>query len=242
MDAQLVPLVSAGIGAATALVAVGLKALYDSRVEHRKLRRENASLFLVERRQAYDRFLQLHRSALDRSNRLRELGLVVRDNGTPPLAEELAAFPPSSMADLSAALDQIRRLARSYDLVRAAEHMMQLHADLIAAQRKTLDAVTGGGATRERELLPEAKQNDDILWFVLTNHLRDRELEFVYSYRAELGIGDPEGGPKRYPIEQRDRPWPLAVAERIVREHLLPFHPDGPSGKMPGPRPDDLQS
>lgn len=224
---ELVPIISAGIGAGAALGGVLLKMLYDGRTERRKQRRDNAALFLAERRETYDRFLDLHRKQLDRNQRLRKIGLVVRDGGTPPSSEELAAFPGPVMGDLAATLDAIRRLARSYEVVRAGEQMILLHADMTAAQRKMLDAVTAGGASVSRELSAEAKQTDDILWFVLTNILRDRTLEFTYAYRADLGLGDPAGGPKRYPIEPR--PWPVEVSEHIIRSRILPNHLSEPT-------------
>lgn len=84
-----------------------------------------------------------------------------------------------------------------------------------------------GPASVSRELSAEAKQTDDILWFVLTNILRDRTLEFTYAYRADLGLGDPKGAPKRYPIEPR--PWPLEVSEDLIRSRILPTHLSEPT-------------
>jgi hypothetical protein len=235
---DFVPIISAGIGAVAALSGIAVKTLYDSRVEHRKLRREDASLFLAERRETYDRFLELHKKQVRRHDQLRKISLIVRDGGTPPSNEELAAFPESPMGDLAATLDAIRRLALSYEIVRAAEHMLRLHADLVTAQRRTLDAVAGDG--ERRELPSEAKQADDMLWFVLCNMLRDRELEFAYAYRADLGIGDPKGGPRRFPIEQRERLWPLDVSEHIVRQHVLPLHPPASCQRQQeGSKPDE---
>ncbi|WP_319464166.1 hypothetical protein [Micromonospora sp. RTP1Z1] len=231
---ELVPIISAGIGAGAALGGVLLKMLYDGRTERRKQRRDDAALFLAERRETYDRFLNLHRKQLDRNQRLREIGLTVRDGGTPPSSEELAAFPGPVMGDLVATLDAIRRLARSYEVVRAGEQMIRLHADMTAAQRKMLDAVTADGSSWE--LSAEAKQTDDTLWFVLANILRDRTLEFTYAYRADLGLGDPEGGPKRYPIEPR--PWPLEVSEHIIRSRILPNHLSEPTHDETGGSPE----
>ncbi|WP_405095563.1 hypothetical protein [Micromonospora sp. NBC_01412] len=217
---ELVPIVSAGIGAGAALGGVLLKMLYDGRIERRKQRRDEAALFLPERREAYERFLELHRQQVGRNERLRKVGLTIRDGGTTPTDEEIAAFPSPVMGDLVAALDAIRRLVHSYEVVRVGEQMIRLHADMAAAQRRMLDAVTADGG--RRDLSAEDKQTDDILWFVLTNILRDRMLEFTYAYRVDLGIGDPKGGPKKYPTEPR--PWPLEHSEHILRAHILPSH------------------
>ncbi|WKU04954.1 hypothetical protein [Micromonospora sp. HUAS LYJ1] len=217
---EFVPIVSAGIGAGAALAGVLLKMLYDGRAERRKQQKDDASLFLSERRDAYERFLELHRQQVDRNERLRKIGLTIRDGGTPPTDDEIAAFPSPVMADLAAALDVVRRLARSYEVVRAGEQMVRLHGDMAVAQRKMLDAVTARGGNRELSF--HEKETDDILWFLLTNILRDRTLEFSYAYRVDLGIGDPRGGPKKYPTEPR--PWPLEDSEHVLRAHILPSH------------------
>lgn len=161
---------------------------------------------------------------------LRKYILIIRDGGVEPTPDELASQPAPVMEDVTAALDAVRRLARSYAVVRAAEGMVRLYGDIAAFQGKTLDAVFVNGS--KRQLSRAGIECDDITWFVLTNLLRDRELEFVYAYRQELGIGSPTGGPAKFPIEDRatpvgwpfDQPWSNDFAEHLMRSQVLPHH------------------
>lgn len=225
-----IPLISGAVGAGAALAGVVLKSWFDRRAERQKVDREGATIFLPERKEAYDRFLVLHRQQVQRANMLRKYLLIVRDGGAEPTADELASHPPPVMEEIGNALDTVRRLARSYAVVRAAESMVRLYGDLTAFQRKTLNAAFADGS--RRRLTKDAVECDDISWFVLTNLLRDRELEFVHAYRQELGIGSPAGGPTRFPMEERitpdvwpfSEPWSNDFAERIMRKHVLPHH------------------
>lgn len=237
MTGALIPLLSAAIGAVSALGGVLLKLLYDRRVERNKQAFDLDARFLSERRTVYDDFLTHHHAQATRSGELRELSLIVRDGGEAPRLETLSDFPASRMAELIGALESIKRLARSYALIRSAEQIVRLHGDLATANKKMLEVVTS--TESRRDLTNDEKQQDDILWFVLKNMLRDRELEFVYAYRSELGIGDPHAGPSQFPMEARIRPFSLDESEHIVRAHVLPDHLRNPQACGLGSRPEN---
>jgi hypothetical protein len=116
------------------------------------------------------------------------------------------------MPDLVNALDEIRRIAHTNDIVRISQRMVALHGDASAALRFFLtdDTMSYG--------LP----------FFLANRLQeDQELEFIATYRKDLGLGPPIGARKDYPIVKR--PWPLTDAESVLRSHLKhgPRNTDG---------------
>jgi hypothetical protein len=121
--------------------------------------------------------------------------------------EEQAAFPDSPMPDLIAALDQVQRLARVYSVVTAAEAIIGLFVDMDRASRAALE--TPG-------------PNDEITWFLLQRFVEDRISEFVHGYREDLGLSHPVGGPKRFPMVERERPLSLEQSERVLREHIPP--------------------
>src|SRR6266508_4229389 len=104
------------------------------------------------------------------------------------------------MGDLVAALDEVRRIARTYAVISSAESVFRLFTDMISASRAALG---------------NPGPNDEITWFLLQRFLEDRIREFVHAYREDLGLGRPVGGPKDYPIVKR--PWPLDTSETILR-------------------------
>jgi hypothetical protein len=109
------------------------------------------------------------------------------------------------VAALATALDQVRRLARSYSLITAAEAIVRLLNDVPGALKAAIK--TPG-------------PNDEITWFLLQRFIDDRILEFEHGYRLDLGLGPPSGGPRRFPIVERKRPVTLGQSERIVRAHI----------------------
>jgi hypothetical protein len=141
---------------------------------------------------------------------LRELSNQALAGRTEISEEEQAKVPPSAMKDLVDALDQIRRLARHYSLITAAEAIMQIFGDMAGASRAAL---------------ARPGPNDKIMWFLLQQFLTDRINEFTHAYREDLGLGRPTDAPKRWPIRQLDRRVPMADSERIVRAHIPPKKP-----------------
>jgi hypothetical protein len=187
------------------MLGVALKIAYDAWIARRQSNREQLERFATERRSAYENFLRLSRSNVKYMRQLHDLG-DAHHRGDDVPQEVLDNFPPSPMSEYAACLDEVRRGARTYAVISAAEAMMRLARDMVAASRKALND-------------PDA--NDEILWFLLQRMIEDREREFIFAYRADLGIGPPEGGPKDYPIAQR--PWMSAdLPESIIRAHLAP--------------------
>lgn len=119
--------------------------------------------------------------------------------------EEREAFPGSSMTDLVAALERVRRLARGYSVITSAEAIVRLFGDMASASRAALE---------------EPGPNDELTWFLLQRFLEDRVSEFVYGYREDLGLGRPSGAPKQWPIVKRQRPVSLDESEHILRAHI----------------------
>lgn len=184
---------------------VVVKIAYDSVAARRDRRDQGLDRFADDRRTAYDGFLNAveRQRAYDQS--LRRLLDRARSGETRISNEEREAFPVSPMADLFAALEQIRRLARGYSVITSAEAIVQLFGDMAGALRAALE---------------EPGPNDEITWFLLQRFLDDRVSEFVHGYREDLGLGTPSGAPKRWPIVERARPVSLEDSERLVRAHI----------------------
>lgn len=104
------------IGAASALGGVALKIAYDSLRENTKSKRDSADRFLSERKVAYDAFWTAHKQVTQDAERLRELALIVRA-GKDVKDGVMESVPPSSMPKLIDALDAIRRIARTNEIV-----------------------------------------------------------------------------------------------------------------------------
>ncbi|GAA1452823.1 hypothetical protein GCM10009602_56500 [Nocardiopsis tropica] len=179
-----------------------MKIFYDSLIEGIKSRKEKASLFIEERKEVYDRFLKFHREQAERSVRLYEIALIarVRKDVTKKAYERVSE---SSLPGLVMALDEIRRLARTSEMVRVAERMVALHGDMAAANRVVMfwESNTYG--------LP---------YFLVCCLREDQEREFIHAYRNELGIGPPKGARPNYPIVGRE--ISVAESEKILRLHL----------------------
>jgi len=113
------------------------------------------------------------------------------------------------MADLVAALDQIRHLARNYSVITSAEAIVRLFLDMTRAMRAALE---------------DPRPNDEITWFLLQRFLEDRIDEFVHGYREDLGLGRPAGASKTWPVVPREFPAKMTrgQSEALVRAHIRP--------------------
>ena len=174
----------------------------------RATRKEGLERFAVERREAYEQFYEAIKKQLKADQALHALLETHRKEGKTDMSdEERANFPPSGMAELASAFEQIRRLARNYAMIRSAEAILRLFLDMTRSLRAALD---------------DPGPDDKITWFLLQRFLDERIDEFVHSYREDLGIGRPAGAPKNWPIIQREFlfGFDLAQSEETIRAHI----------------------
>ena len=194
--------IAAIIGAASALAGVALKIAYDSVREHAKAKHASDDRFLSERKDAYDTFWLAHKQVTEDADRLRELALIARA-GKDVKEGVLENFPPSRMPQLVGALDALRRIAHTQEIVSISERMVALHGDACAALRHLFE---NPGA-------------DYALPLFVANRMReDQELEFVAAYRKDLGVGPPLGSRPDWPVVKRR--FPLIDMERSFRRHV----------------------
>ena len=66
---------------------------------------------------------------------------------------------------------EIRRLARSYSVIRSAEAIVRLFLDITRCLRAALE---------------DPGPNDEITWFLLQRFLEERIDEFIHGYREDL--------------------------------------------------------
>jgi hypothetical protein len=130
--------------------------------------------------------------------------------------EEREAFPESSLPDLVAALQRVRRLAHGYSVITSAEAIVRLFGDMASASRAALE---------------EPGLNDEITWFLLQRFLDDRVSELVHCYRTDLGLGLPSGAPKGWPMAERG----TARLAGGVRAHLRTHIPKKKAHGSPDP-------
>lgn len=194
-------------------VGVVAKIAYDSVAAHRVGRARGLERFSEERRAAYDEFLNAVERQRAYNRSLRRLMDRARAGETAMTDEEREAFPESPLKDLVGALERIRRLARGYSVITAAQSIVQLFGDMASASRTTLE---------------DPGPDDEITWFLLQRFLDDRLSEFVHAYRDDLGLGPPSGAPARWPIVERDRPVSLEDSEQILRARLPRKKPTNP--------------
>jgi hypothetical protein len=194
-------LVAGGFTTFGVMLTIGYEALAARRAN------KNAGMdrFAQERREAYERFYTLFQQQRRYTNALRQLIVASHKGKTDISDEEQAAFPSSALGELITSLEQVRRLARLYSVITAAEAIVQLFLDMTAANRPALEAPA---------------RDDEITWFVLERLMDERISEFVHSYREDLGLGSPAGAPKKWPVVQRKRPWSVEQPETIVRAHI----------------------
>ena len=199
---QVSPLVLAIIAGVFTLLGVLLKIGYDWLAARRASKKESLTRFAPERRDAYERFLDALTLERGYWAALHDLNEAHRRGEAVP-QDRMDNFPPSPMKQLVDALDEVRRVGRTYAVISAAENIVRLFADMAAASRL---ALTKPGP------------HDEITWFLLQRLQEDRIHEFIHAYREDLGIGPPVGGPKKFPIPER--PWPTDLPEAVLRAHL----------------------
>lgn len=215
------PLMLALVAGGFTTFGVVLKIGYDTIAARRATKAAGLERFAGERRDAYERFSEAIKKQLEANTAT--MALVEahhKQDKTEMSDDEKAAFPPSAMKELVAALEQIRRLARNYAVIRSAEAILRLFLDMTRLLRAALE---------------DPGPNDEITWFLLQRFLEDRVDEFIYGYREDLGLGQPAGAPKDWPMTQRERPfdWNLAQSEAFLRTHIpikiLPKREERPS-------------
>jgi hypothetical protein len=175
---------------------------YDALIARGQRRREDIDRFAPERREAYEAFVRNLRREREYWKQLQELAQCHRRSENVPQAV-MNDFPKSPMGDLVESLGAVRRVARTYQVIAAAESIVHLFSDM---------------ATAERSAVSSPGPNDEITRFLLQRFLDDREHEFVQAYRQDLGLGAPDGAPRGY--GQLNRPWSSAAAEATLRAHL----------------------
>src|SRR5262249_10576618 len=161
---------------------VVLKIGYDAVAARRATKAVGLERFANERRDAYERFSEAIKKQLEANKAMMALVEAHHKQGKTEMSDdEKAAFPPSAMKELAAALEQIRRLARNYAVIRSAEAILRLFLDMTRLLRAALE---------------DPGPNDEITWFLLQRFLEDRVDEFIHGYREDLGLGRPAGAPK----------------------------------------------
>ena len=200
----LLSLVAGGFTTFGVLLKIG----YDAAAARHAAKKEGLERFASERREAYERFYESAKKQLEADQAMYALVEAHHKEGRTKISdEERAAFPPSGMAELVAALEQIRRLARNYAVIKSAEAILRLFLDMTRCLRAVLE---------------DPGPNDEITWFLLQRFLDDRIDEFVHDYREDLGLGRPAGAPKNWPVVRRERPFNLSLAqsEALLRAHI----------------------
>jgi hypothetical protein len=214
------PLMLALVAGGFTTFGVVLKIGYDAIAARRATKAAGLERFADKRHEAYEKFYESVKRQREADNALHDLLEAHRKEGKTEMSdEEKEAFPPSAMADLVNALEQIRRVARDYAVIRAAEAIFRLFLDMTRCLRAALE---------------DPGPNDEITWFLLQRFLEERIDEFVHGYREDLGIGRPAGAPKKWPVVQREFPFgfDLARSEALLRAHIpikiLPIPEEGP--------------
>ncbi len=190
------------------ILGVLLKMGYDALAARHATKKEGLERFASERREAYERFYESVKKQLEADKALHALVEARRKEGKTEMTdEEKERFPPSAMAELGAALEQIRRLARGYSVIRSAEAIVRLFLDMTRCLRAALE---------------DPGPSDEITWFLLQRFLEERIDEFIHGYREDLGLGRPVGAPKKWPIVHREFPFNfnLAQSEAFLRAHI----------------------
>jgi hypothetical protein len=177
--------------------------LYDYWSERARSRRELHKEILPARREAYDAFIDAERRQRAYIKELDSLYHRHLAGETEMRQEEQDNFSASALPDLIAARDRIELVAGDYSVIQAAQNIIRLFGDMATARKAAMTSPTS---------------NDDLVWFLLQRFEEDREREFVYAYRKDLGLGVPAGAPKNFPVPSR--PWPLGEAEALVMASL----------------------
>jgi hypothetical protein len=200
-----------------------LKMGYDTLAARRAINKEGLERFAAERREAYERFYEWVKKQLEADTAMHALVEAHHKEGKTEMTdEEKESFPPSAMAELVTALEQIRRLARNYSVIRSAEGIFLLFLDMTRCVRAALE---------------DPGLDDEITWFLLQRFLEERIDEFIHGYREDLGLGRPAGAPKKWPVVQREFPFNfnLSQSEALLRARIpikiLPKAANEPSEK-----------
>lgn len=181
------PLVVAAIAGAFTLVGIALKMLFDYWSERARTRRELRKDVMPARREAYDAFIDAERRQRAYIKALAALYRRHLSGETELSQEEQESFGASALPELVSALDRIEVVAGDYSVIQAAQNIIRLFGDMATALRL---AITAPGP------------NDEQIWFLLQRFEEDREREFVFAYRKDLGLGAPAGAPKKFPHTQ----------------------------------------
>jgi hypothetical protein len=190
------------IGAIAALLGVGLKMLYDVITDRARRVREDGTLLLTDRKAVFDEFLRRNRAYRKYSEQFHQL-VEMAQRGEEPPPGTLETFPGSPLGELVESLEDVRRHARTYAVIHAADAIVRLYGDMATAQKATLDNF--------------AHPDNELTWFLLCRFAEDREREFVHAYRQELGLGTPQGAPIGYMAPRHPQ---LNLAEHTLRAHV----------------------
>ncbi len=194
------PLVLTLVAGGFTTFGVLLKIGYDSLAARRAVKSAGLERFAAERRQTYERFYELVQRQLAGDRTLYALVEAHhKESKTEISDEEKARVPPSALGELITTLDQVRRLARLYSVITAAEAIVQLFVDMTGATRAALE---------------NPEPNDQVTWFLLQRFIEDRISEFVHGYREDLGLGHPKGAPKT------SRPFQDRCTTRVGRSRV----------------------
>jgi hypothetical protein len=134
------PLVLTLVAGGFATFGVVLKIGYDSLAARRTAKSAGMERFADERRQVYEKFYELVQRQLARDKALYALVEAHHKEGKAVISdEEKARFPPAVLGELITLLDEMRRLARIYSVVTAAEAIVRLFVDMTRAAGAALD-------------------------------------------------------------------------------------------------------
>jgi len=214
------PLVLAFVAGGFTTFGVVLKIGYDAIAARRMTRAARLERFADERRQVYEKFYDLTQRQLRRDTAMFALLEAHRKGKKTALSdEEKENFPPVVLDELIATAEEIRRLARIYSVIAAAEAIVRPFVDMTRAARATLD---------------NPDPNDEVTWFLLQRFLEDRISEFVHGYREDLGLGPPKGAPKTWPVEPRKFPMSMTrnQSEALLRAHIRPRAKKAPPAQL----------
>lgn len=116
------PLMLALVAGGFTTFGVLLKIGYDALAARRATEAAGLERFAAERRDAYERFSGAIKRQLEANKAMMVLVEAHHKQGKTEMGdEEKESFPPSAMKELGAALEQIRRLARKYAVIKSAE-------------------------------------------------------------------------------------------------------------------------
>lgn len=125
------------IASGSAIGGILIKMIYDSVGARIESKCANADRFLVERKAAYEQFWSSQKKVVDHDRQLHDVTLLARA-GKNVKPEVIEKFPPSSMGDLVAGLEEIRRVARTSEIVEICGRIVAMHGATSSAMRHFL--------------------------------------------------------------------------------------------------------